>query len=407
MTGLPLDGVRVLDFCWVAAGPIAGRYLADMGAEVVKVESRTRPDSMRFSPPFPRGEVDPDASGPFNNWNAGKRSIAINMGHPKGIALARRIILEWADVVTENFTAGVMERWGLGYEDLAKEKPGLILLSLSTFGRGNALSSQPGYGPLLSALAGFYHLTGWPDRSPVIVGPTGAYPDYLLPRLALLAVASALDHRHRTGRGVHLDLAQFPAVLQFLMPALLSAGNGGVEPSRQGNRDPGWAPHGVFPTQGEDRWLALAVQTDEHWQGLRRAMGDPDWARDPDLASLPVRKAREDELEEHIARWTAGQDPWDLARRLQAEGVPAYPVQANRDLLEDPQLQARGAYVEVEHPLLGRHRIEAPEMRLDGQPYQPRRPGPRLGEHTRAFLVEDLGMDPAEVDALAKEGVLQ
>ncbi len=406
MTRLPLEGVKVLDLGWVAAGPQTTRYLADFGATVVRLESQARVDTVRVSPPYRDAVPGVNRSGSFANWNANKQSVSINMGTTDGIALARRIILEWADVVTENFTAGVMERWGLGYESLRIERPDLIMLSLSTFGQRNALSEQPGYGPLLTPFVGINHLTGWPDRAPAIPGPFGGYVDFIIPRMAVLAVVAALDHRARGGKGLHLDLAQYIASLQLVSPLLMAWAANGEEAVRVGNRDPAAVPHGVYPCRGPDQWIAIGVTDDDQWAALRRAMGSPAWCKSRRFQTLTGRKAHEAEIDALLARWTAQHPARELARNLQDAGVPAAPVNSSRDLTEDPQLSSRGLYAWVEHAEIGRHRIETPEIHLSGTPFQIRTPAPLMGEHSYAFLHEVLGLSAEEIAVLMEKEVV-
>ena len=403
---LPLEGINVVDFGWVGVGPLTTRYLAYFGATVVRIESETRLDTMRLSPPFKDGLTQPDRSGPFIYWNMGKWSMALNMRTGKGVALARRLILEWADVVVENFTAGVMGRWGLDYEALAEEKPRLIMLSVSTFGRRNPLSGQPGYGPLLAPFCGINHLTGWPDRVPLHPGPFGAYTDLIIPRMAAFSLIAALDYRARTSRGMHIDMAQYEASLQLIAPLIMDYIETGRDGSRAGNSDPGMAPHGIYPCEGKDRWIAVAVTSEEEWQAFRQVMDNPAWAQEPRFDTLMDRKAHEEELNTHIARWTGQQKAERLMERLQQASVPAGVVNSNSDLFQDPQLKHRCLYPEVEHVEIGRHHVEAPELRLSKTPYRIQRSGPLLGEHSYPILHDVLELTDEEIAALIAEGVV-
>src|SRR5262252_10756167 len=294
----PLEGLKVLDFFWVAVGPMTTGYLAEYGATVVRVESRRRPDPLRSSPPFREARPGPNRSGYYASYNAGKRALGLNMGHPKAIEVVKRLVA-WADVVAENFTPGTMQRWGLGYDELVKIKPDIIMLSTSMFGHGGPLSSQPGYGPVLSSLSGMTGITGWPDRAPT--NPYGAYTDFVVPRFAVAAILAALDYRRRTGIGQHLDMSQLEASLHFIAPALLDCALNGRDGERTGNRDRGAAPHAAFPCRGKDNWVSIACLTDAHWQALKRAMGAPAWSAEERFTTLVGRKAHEDELETLIA----------------------------------------------------------------------------------------------------------
>ena len=205
-----LEGLKVLDFFWVAVGPMTTGYLAEYGATVVRVESRRRPDPLRNSPPFRDSRQGPTRSGYYAAYNANKYALGLNMAHPKALDVVRRLV-DWADVVTENFTPGTMARWGLGYGDLCRIKPDIIMLSTSMLGHGGPLSSQPGFGPVLSSLSGMTGVTGWPDRTPT--NPYGAYTDFIVPRFTVPALLAALDHHRRTGQGQHLDISQLEGAL--------------------------------------------------------------------------------------------------------------------------------------------------------------------------------------------------
>jgi benzylsuccinate CoA-transferase BbsF subunit len=406
MTGeaRPLEGLKVLDFFWVAVGPMTTGYLAEYGATVVRIESRSRPDPLRNAPPFGRARQGLNRSGYYAAYNAGKYALGLNMAHPKAIDVVRRLV-RWADVVTENFTPGTMQRWGLAYEDLRDIKPDIIMMSTSMLGHGGPLSRQPGFGPVLSSLSGMTAITGWPDRDPT--NPYGAYTDFIVPRFAVPALIAALDHRRRTGRGQHLDISQLEAALHFIAPLVLDAANNGREPSRTGNRHPAAAPHGAFPCQGEDRWCTIACTTDAEWHALCRAMGSPAWTADDRLATMLGRKAHEDELERRVAEWTRGWEAQALMRTLQAAGVPAGVVQINRELFEDPQLQHRGHFVPMEHPELGPHAVQRSEFRLSGAPSEHPWPAANIGQHTVEVCEQFLGMSRDEIDALVAAEVLE
>jgi benzylsuccinate CoA-transferase BbsF subunit len=413
MADLPLKGVRVVDFTWVAMGPMTTRYLADFGATVLRIESETRQDTMRISPPFRDGIPGPNRSGSFAYWNAGKHSISLNMKTSQARHLARRLILEWADVVVDNFTAGIMEGWELGYETISVDKPEIIMLSLSTFGRGNLLSKQPGYGPLLTPLVGITNLTGWPDRDPVCPGPFGAYLDFFLPRVAMFALSSALDYRARTGKGVYLDLAQFEASLQLIAPLVMEAVENDKEAQRSGYNDFSIAPHGVYPchpeadaTLGEEGWIAIVAPTDHHWESLKGVMSYPEWADAAQLSTVLGRLAHREEMDAHIANWTRDFVGSRLMAILQDVGVPAGVVRSNRGLFADKQLQSRGYLPYVHGDEIGKHQVEAPEFHLMRTPHQVIRSAPLLGEHTYSVCSDVLGLTDEEIAILVADGVL-
>ena len=296
-----LEGIKILDFCWVAAGPMITKYLAEYGASVVRVESTKRPDTLRGAAPFKDGVPGMNRSGYFANFNVNKYGIMIDMRHPGARELVLRLTL-WADVVTENFTPGTVEKWGIGYDELKKVNPQIILFSTSMLGRGGPMETQPGFGPVLSSLAGLTHITGWPDRDPV--NPYGAYTDFIVPRFAVASILAAIDYRRRTNTGMHLDMSQLEASIHFSTPFLMDCAVNDREQGRRGNRDPGMAPHGVYPCQGEDRWIAIACATDEHWRNLGRLVSSDGcgWAHDERFCTLLGRKSLEDELDSLMDR---------------------------------------------------------------------------------------------------------
>ena len=399
----PLENLKVLDFCWVAAGPMTTGYLAEYGATVVRVESRRRADPLHTSPPV-RGSGKGLKSGYYANYNANKRALGLNLGSPKAIALVKRMVA-WADMVSENFTPGTMERLGLGYDELVKIKPDIILFSTSMLGRGGPNSKLPGFGAVLSSLSGMTGITGWPDRGPT--NPYGAYTDFIAPRFAVPTILAALDYRRRTGVGQHIDMSQLEVALQFIAPLLLDRANNGREGSRTANRHESAAPHGAFPCKGEDRWVTITCMTDAHWRALADVLGDPAWMRDERFATLLGRKRDEDELERLLAETTHGREADALMQALQRAGVPAGVVNSNQGMIEDPQLEHRGHFVYYEKADIGRHPVQRSEFRLSRAAALRNWPTPLIGEHTREVCRDILGLRDAEVEALIAEGVLE
>ena len=397
----PFQGVKVLDFCWVAIGPMTTRYFSDFGATVIRIESTHRIDTLRTATPVKDGISGPNRSAYFANYNGGKKSMALNMSHPK----AREIALElakWADVVTENFTPGVIERWGLGYDDLYQINPEVIMFSASMQGRGGPYSNHPGFGPVLTALSGHTYLTGWPDRTPT--SPYGAYTDFLLPHLAISAISAALDHRSRTGEGQYIDFSQLEGSLYFVAPALMDyAANKRIQ-TRQGNLHPIYAPHNAYPCYGDDRWCAIVCCNEVEWQALCRLMDLPQLANDPRFRTSDDRKANEVSLDKIIASWTNTKDAFEIMHACQKAKVPAGVVQTCQDLFNDPQLKHREHYVFLDHPEIGHHAYDANCFHLsDSQPiYQP---APLLGEHTEWVCQDILGLSEEQIKAFTESGV--
>ena len=303
------EGLNVLDFCWVAVGPMTTRYFSDFGATVVRVESRHRPDVIRSGLPFAGGRPGVNRSGYWVNYNGGKLSLTLNMAHPAAREVAFELATSWADVVAENFTPGAMGRWGLGYEDISQVNPGVVMFSASMMGRGGPYEAQPGFGPVLTALSGHTHYTGWPDRAPV--SPYGAYTDFVIPHVAVAAITAALETRRETGMGQHLDMSQLEASLQFLAPAILDYTANGRVGTRDGNRDPAMAPHGVYPCRGEDRWCAIACANDEQWASLAGIMGHPELRGR--LVSRGLRPGRPTRVP-WMRPWGRGHRGWRLKR---------------------------------------------------------------------------------------------
>jgi len=375
------------------------KYLAEHGATVIRVESGNRPETLRRAAPFAGGVSGINRSGYFANYNANKYGVTIDMGHPRARELVLRVAA-WADLVTENFTPGTMERWRLGYEDLKEVNPGIVMFSTSMLGRGGPMERQPGFGPVLSSLAGLTHITGWPDRDPV--NPYGAYTDFIGPRFAVAAILAALDYRRRTGQGTHLDMSQLEASLHFSAPYLLDQAVNGREQGRRGNRDPDAAPNGVYPCLGEDRWIAISCQTDQEWQTLSRLMAPEEGKVDHGdrFSTLAGRKSGEDELDQLMADWTKEQDGQLLMHTLQGAGVPAGVVNDCRDLFEDPQLCHRQHFTFLDHPEIGPYGSDRAEFNLSKSPGSLDTPAPLLGQHTEYALKELVGLTGQEYQSL-------
>ena len=399
-----LADVKILDFMWVMAGPAATRILADYGATVVRIESTRRIDTARTLAPYRGGRLGPENSGCFQNLNAGKRLVTLDPSNPAG----RRVVLElvrWADVVTESFSPGTMQRWGLDWEALRAEKPDLVMLSTCLMGQTGPLATFAGYGNLAAAISGFSNLGGWPDRPPA--GPFSAYTDYVSPRFIAIAILAALDHRRRTGEGQYIDLSQAEASLHFLAPALLDATVNRHVGGRIGNRDPDHAPHGVYPARGDDRWIAIAITSDAAWRALCVAMERPDLAADARFAAAAGRLAHADRLDGLVAGWTATRDAAEMQDALQAVGVAAHVVQTSRDLVRDPQLRARGHFVTVEHPMGGPTVVEGSRFVLSRTPAAFPERAPSYGLDNETVLRDVLGYDDDAITALVASGALE
>ncbi len=394
---LPLAGVKVADFSWIGVGPITGKYLGDHGADVIRIETSNPPDRLRVGGPFKDGVFGPNRSQFFGAFNTSKRSIALNLKTEEGREIARKLIA-WADVVLESFTPGTMADLGLDYESAKALNPDVVYVSTCLMGQTGPGAPLAGYGNHAAAISGFYEVTGWDDRPPS--GPFTAYTDTIAPRFLATAVMAAIDRWKRTGEGCRIEQAQMEAALHFLATELVEYQVNGRVPRRAGNRDREMVPHGAFPVAGTDEWIAVAVEDDAMWERLAAVVGE-EWARDPGLRTAEGRRAREDELEERLAGWTAGQDGLELMRKLQAAGVAAGFVQRSSDLLRDPQLAHREFFHPLVHPEMGEVPYEGHQFIVSGYRSGPRRPAPCLGEHSMEVLLEVLGLDADEVARLA------
>lgn len=400
---LPLAGLRVLDFSWIGVGPISTKYLADHGAEVIRVESWAHPDGLRYLMPHVGGVIGDNCGYPFAACNTSKYSVSLNLTRPEARDLARRLVA-MADVVTESYTPGVMHKWELDYDSLVRIKPDLIMLSTCMQGQTGPHAHYPGFGNLMAGLLGFYELTGWPDGAACAI--YGAYTDFVAPRFVALCLLAALEHRRRTGQGQYIDVAQSEASLHFLAPALLDYTANGRIMQRQGNRDPHLAPHGAYACQGDDRWCVLAVATDAEWQRLCEVAGHPEWLQDARFTTLAARLRHADALDALLASWTRTQPAEAVMTRLQAVGIAAGVVKNMRDLRVDPQLQHRGFWVELDHGDLGPLALEGHQFRFSTMPHRPRFARPGIGEHNAYVLGELLGLSAAEVTRLEAEKIV-
>ena len=399
----PLAGVRVADFTWVWAGPFCTLQLAHLGAEVIRVETASRLCVTRLLPPFAEFKPGPNRSGYFNQYNLGKKSITLDLKRREGIAIAKRLAAA-SDVVVENFAAGVMDRMGLGYDVLRTLRRDLIMIALSGYGATGPDHDKVSYGPAQVPLSGMSSVTGYRDCPPMHVGvsygdPTGGLH-------GAVAVLAALLHRSRTGEGQYIDLSQWETSMAVLPEAILAWTMNGTQPPRDGNRDPGMAPHGVFHAAGEDRWIAIAVEDEGAWRRFAAVIGRPELADDARFATLAARKQHEDELEEIVGRWTATRDAAEVTAVLQEAGIGAFAAARNRDLAEDAHLAARGFLVDLEHPEVGVRRHLGVPWRMANHDSSVRRPAPCLGADTEQVLRDVCGCDAAEIAALRAAQVL-
>ena len=404
MERLPLAGVRVLDLSKVWAGPYCTRLLGDLGAEVIKVEGPGAWDMTRsltlLSGETPRPY---NRSSYFNHYNRNKYGVALDLSHPRGRELALRLVAR-SDVVIENYRADVLEGLGLGYEVLRSVREDIILVSMPSHGLWGPEAHHVAYGTHIEQLGGLVSLNGYPDgppqRSPV------SYGDPIAGAMAAAATIAALLYRRWTGRGQHIEVAQWEAFLPMVGEYFVAHALTGREPPRRGNRHPSMAPHGVYPCQGEDAWVAIAVGSDSEFAALCRVIGRAELARDERFLDVVSRKRHETELDEIVSAWTRERPHRDAAALLQEAGVPAMPVLTIPELVADPHLAARAFWEEVTHREAGTWKMDGPAWRFDRSPLHVRLPAPCFGEHNDFVLRDLLGLSNEEVAALEREGVV-
>ena len=397
---MAFEGLRVLDFTWVGVGPITTKYLADHGATVIHIESVSRPDVLRGVPPFKDAQP---------GINTSKYGLGLNMSVPQSRELVERIIGRWQpDIVAESFTPKTMRNWGLDYQAVRAIKPDIIYFSTCQMGQTGPHARYAGFGQLAAALAGFYHITGWPDRGPSI--PQGAYADFVNPPNALAAIVAALEFRRRTGKGQHLDLSQFECATQFLAPVIMDYLANGHAMERQGNLDIDYAPNGVYPCMPEgttESLCAIAVTSDEEWEALCTVMGNPSWTQGSRFSTAAGRKESEQELALLLGKWTANHRAHELMDLLQRAGVPAGVVQNQSDLWNDPQLVHRGFFQWLDHTECGPMPYDGLQFLLSKSPGALRMAHALVGEHNDLILKEFIGLTDDEVADLVAQEVLE
>ena len=396
-----LAGLRVVDLSMGWAGPLASRFMADLGADIVKIEACQYPDWWRgvdFRPQV-LAEKLYEKAGRFNALNRNKRGITLDLTTPEGVAAAKALVAG-ADAVIENYAAGVLEKLGLDYSALSQVNPSLVMLSMCAFGASSRWRDCRAYGSTLEHASGLPHLAGRAGDPPVM-GHI-AFGDATGGLNGAAALLVALLHRQRTGEGQHIDLSQVECMLPMMGPAFLAA-SAGVAPVRAGNRHPDMAPHGVFPCAGTDRWIAVSVRDDAVWARCAAAIGRPELARSH--RTLAARQAEEAALEAALAAWTAEREMDDAMAALQAAGVAAGAVRAPIDLFADPQLTARQFWQYVERRFVGAFPQSALPFREGGLPYPIRTPAPTLGEHTEEILRDLLGYDDARLAELGRRNI--
>lgn len=415
----PLAGIRVADFCWMGVGSMATRFLADFGAEVIKIENRLRLDTPRRLPIY-KNEVrsfgeedpapDPNKGGLHNNYSRNKLGITVDMRTEEGRSLIERLISN-SSIVTENFAPGVMERWGLTYDRLNDLSPNVIYARMSGFGHSGPYAEYRSYGPVVQAACGLSFISGLPNREPSGWGLS--YMDNQAAYYNSAAIMMAIYQRNRTGKGTEIDVSAVEAGIHLCGPVLLDVSVNGRrtrgETYPTGNRleHPNAAPHGVYPTLGDDRWIAIAVFSQSEWDAFVEALGEPDWALDPRFATQEARWANQDALDAHVSNWTREQDCHQAMEVLQAAGVCAGAVQNAQDLSDvDPQIAHRDLFFELDHPVIGKAQFEGEAMQFSRTEQENWRSAPLLGEDNEYVYRELLGLSDDEIKNYTDSGVI-
>ncbi|MDP2919193.1 MAG: CoA transferase [Dehalococcoidia bacterium] len=413
MADLPLKGIRVIDLSMWFAGPMCTRLLADMGAEVIKVESLKHIDPWRgpvvrerASVQFPFRPVTDkpyDCSPGFNLENRNKYGITLDLQQPKAKEILKKLV-KISDVLVENYSPRVMPKLGLDYSVLRGVNPKLIMISLPALGGTGPDRDYLAFGQTIDCMSGMAYLTGYSGEEPMLESGL-SYGDPLSGMNAAFGVVSALLYQRRTGKGLHIDLSQVEGLVAFNADAVLDYTMNGRVRERIGNRDRTMAPHGTYRCKGEDRWVSIAIGSDEEWRNFCTAIGEPDWAKDARFADYPGRYNHQDELDKLITTWTLQHNHYTTMHSLQAAGVAAGAVLDARELIEEPHLNARGIWERIPHPVAGTHAEIGPFALFSKTPLHILKPAPCLGEHNEFVFGQLLGMSREEIAELEKEGI--
>ena len=393
----PLAGIRVVDFCAIYAGPMTCSLLGQMGAEVIRVETQVRPDALRTSR-VRGGTANPG----FHILNHNKRGITLNLRRPEANALVKRLIAI-SDVVVENFRPGVMESLGLAYEELSELNPDLVMLSLSAMGDSGPERKYGALAVTFSALSGLSHLTGYPGGTPTEYRGSS---DFRSGFAATFATIAALYHRQQTGRGQHVDLSAREALSCLVGDALMDYSMNGRVRGPAGNLDEQMAPHGCYPSAGDDHWVSIAVGTEDEWHDLCDTIGRPELTDDPRFRTAEGRRANIAELDAIISEWTAQRSDYEAMQTLQAAGVAASVTLRSDQIVDDPHLAARGFIQRVELDPVGPFTLIDTPWKLSGSPGLPPAPGPLLGEANDYVFSELLGLSEDEIQSLVDAEVI-
>ncbi len=403
MQELPLTGIRVVDFTQVRAGAHVTQWLAVMGAEVIKIESILRPDGRRVSLPG-KPQPGPNKVHNFATFNYSKKDITLNMKQPRAAELVKELV-KVSDIVADNFGGPVMDRWGLGYKDLKKIKPDIIALSVSGWGRTGPYSERLAYAPIIDAFNGFVFTNGYAGEEARPIG-NGGRADSVAAQHAVFAIMAALYHRAQTGKGQYIDLSMAEANMAFAAEMVLNYTVNEKEIGRMGNRDEIMAPHGCYRCRGKDKWVAIAVASDEEWSALCDVMGNPEWTNREEFSDALSRWQNQDELDRLITEWTLNYTHLEVMDMLQTAGVMAGATLNIPEIVNDPHLKERGFLVELQHPEMGKIVRTGLPWRLSEIPRGFYRYPPLIGEHNDYVFGELLGLSKDEIKQLQDEQVI-
>ena len=398
----PLQGIRVADFGQVIAAPVTAQMLGWLGAEVILVETESR-FTTRVWPPFADGEFGINRSGGFNLVNNNKLSCSLDLGNADALEVARELV-KVSDVLVENYGTGVMERLGLGYDEVKQLRPDIVYMSLGAFGRSGPFKDLTGFHSVINLFSGLAAVTGYPGTHPRIMG--GLIPDAFAGCYCVLAVLEALYHRSRTGEGQFVEVSMTEALSGMIPEAVMDYSLTGGEQEKQGNRDGRNAPRNVFRCLGEEKWVAVSVETDAQFRALAGAANNPGWADDARFATTQARLENQDALETLIQQWTIGLEVAEVVAALQAAGVPAAPVNDSAEVLADPHLRERGFVAQPEHPVAGARPVLSLPWAADGQRADNLRPAPTFGQHNEWVIKELLQVSDEEYERLVSSGAI-
>ena len=410
---LPLKNYRILDLSRIWAGPYCTKLMADMGAEVIKLESLSVYDSHRGPvnpapgiaayPESDPGEQPWNRNGWFNCLHMNKYGVSLELTGDEGRRVFDQLV-SISDVLIENFRQGSMARLGYDYATLRRLRPDLIYVSMPAFGNYGPWQKYVAYGIGQEQLSGMAHMTGYRDEGPMKSGIN--HGDPITGAHAAGVMLAALRRRRRTGKGMFIDVSQQESAVSLIGGEVLAYQVGGEEPERMGNHSPHFAPHNAYQCAGEDRWVTISVSNDAQWRSLAEAISGPELAAEQDFATGADRLQRQDRLDRLISDWTADKDPYQISHLLQQVGVPASPVMRGPDLLKDPHYKARGTFVEVDHEQVGPKMYPGIPFKMSATPGEVRWAAPALGQHNRLVYGEVLGMTGDEIDRLEERGVI-